>query len=45
MWQSIEAVAMPHHRYAMPEENAPIYHGRGLKKPLAEIWPRVKHWR
>jgi hypothetical protein len=29
----------------MPWENSPIFHGRGLKTPLPELWPKVKHWR
>jgi hypothetical protein len=28
----------------MAEENGPIHICRGLKMPLAELWPRVKHW-
>jgi hypothetical protein len=31
--------------YAMPYETGqPIWIERGLKKPLAEVWPRVKHY-
>ena len=45
MWQSVRLVDRCFHPYGMPEENIPIYHGIGLKKPLAEVWPRVKHWR
>jgi hypothetical protein len=28
----------------MAEENRPIYLCRGLREPLPEIWPRLKHW-
>lgn len=45
MWQSLRVVAQRHHPYAMPEENGPIWHGRGLKQPLQEVWPHVKNWR
>jgi Dolichyl-phosphate-mannose-protein mannosyltransferase len=45
LWQSIHAFDRTNHPYAMPEENAALYHGRGLKVPLAEVWPRVKNWR
>lgn len=45
MWQSLQVVDRTFHPFAMPEENGPIYHGRGLKPPIAEVWPRVKHWR
>jgi 4-amino-4-deoxy-L-arabinose transferase-like glycosyltransferase len=45
MWQSLHEFDRTFHPYAMPEENAPLYHGRGLKMPLAQVWPRVKNWR
>jgi hypothetical protein len=45
LWTSLHKVGMRHHRYAMPDENGPIWHGRGLKKPLREVWPSVKYWR
>ncbi|HVE73004.1 MAG TPA: glycosyltransferase family 39 protein [Thermoanaerobaculia bacterium] len=45
MWQSLRVIDRTSHPYAMPEENGPIHHGRGLKRPLAEVWPSVKHWR
>ncbi len=45
MWQSLHEFDRTHHPYAMPEENAPLYHGRGLKVPLAQVWPSVKQWR
>ncbi|HUR82612.1 MAG TPA: glycosyltransferase family 39 protein [Thermoanaerobaculia bacterium] len=45
MWESLRIVDRTFHPYAMPEENGPIHHGRGLKQPLAEVWPSVKHWR
>lgn len=45
MWQSLQVVDRAFHPYAMPEENGPIHHGRGLKTPLVEVWPGVKNWR
>jgi hypothetical protein len=45
MWESLRLVDRTFHPYGMPFENLPIYHGRGLKLPLAEVWPRVKQWR
>lgn len=45
LWQSLTKVDDRFHPYAMPYENAPIFHGRGLKEPLPELWPKVKHWR
>jgi len=44
-WQSLHVFDRTFHPYAMPEENAPLHHGRGLKTPLREVWPNVKHWR
>ncbi|MGN6183271.1 MAG: ArnT family glycosyltransferase [Thermoanaerobaculia bacterium] len=45
MWQSLAIVGKRDHPYAMPEENAPIFHGRGLKGDLRELWPATKNWR
>lgn len=45
LWQSIEQVGQRYHPYAMPWENSPIFHARGLRVPMHEIWPKVKHWR
>lgn len=45
MWESLRIVDRTHHPYAMPEENGPIHHGRGLKPSLEQVWPSVKHWR
>ena len=45
MWQSVHEFDRTHHPYAMPEENMALYHARGLKMPLAEVWPGVKTWR
>jgi hypothetical protein len=28
----------------MAEEHYTILIGRGLKQPLAQLWPRLKHW-
>jgi hypothetical protein len=32
------------HPYGMAEENYTIYICRGLKAPLRQVWPQVKHW-
>ncbi|HEX6096447.1 MAG TPA: glycosyltransferase family 39 protein [Thermoanaerobaculia bacterium] len=45
MWQSLREFDRTNHPYAMPEENMALYHARGLKAPLSEVWPRVKTWR
>lgn len=33
-----------HHPWGMAEENRPIYLCRGLRTPLAQMWPDLKHW-
>lgn len=45
MWASLREFDRTSHPYAMPEENMTLFHGRGLKLPLSEVWPRVKTWR
>ena len=43
-FQSVEEAGRVGHPYAMGEEHYPILVGRGLKQPLREVWPRLKHW-
>lgn len=43
-FESVEQAGEHHHPWGMEEENNPIYLCRGLKTPLAELWPRLKHW-
>jgi len=42
--QSLTLVARPNNPYARPDENRPIYHCRGLKVNLQELWPKVRHF-
>jgi hypothetical protein len=44
MCDSVEQVGAHFERWGMEEENQPIYLCQGLKTPLAETWPRHKHW-
>jgi hypothetical protein len=44
VFESVEQAGEHHHPWGMEEENRPIYLCRGLKLPLADLWPRVKHW-
>ncbi len=44
MFESVEQVGEHSHPWGMAEENRPIYLCRGLKWPLPETWPRLKHW-
>jgi hypothetical protein len=41
---SVEEAGRHFHPWGMAEENRPIYVCRGLKTPLSELWPRLKHW-
>jgi Dolichyl-phosphate-mannose-protein mannosyltransferase len=41
---SVEKVGRVEHPYAMPYNHIDIFYCRGLKRPLAEVWPKVKNW-
>jgi len=41
---SVQEAAQHFHPWGMAEENSPIYICRGLKTPLPELWPQLKHW-
>jgi hypothetical protein len=42
---SVEEAGRTACRYCMPyERDLPIFVARGLRRPLAEVWPRVKHY-
>ncbi len=41
---SVEEAARHEHPWGMAEENGAIWVCRGLKTPLPELWPRLKHW-
>ena len=42
--QTVEEVGRHSHPWGMAEENRSIYICRGLKKPLSELWPTLKHY-
>jgi hypothetical protein len=45
MFDSVEQAGTVHCKYCMPFENdRPVYICRGLKRPLREIWPRLKRY-
>lgn len=44
VFESVEQAGEHHHPWGMEEENNEIYLCRGLKTPLGELWPRLKHW-
>jgi hypothetical protein len=44
-FRSVELGATLDDPYAMPyETNQPVWIERGLKRPLSELWPRLKHY-
>jgi hypothetical protein len=43
-FSSVEKVARVEHPYSMPYEHFDVYYCRGLRQPLAELWPKVKAW-
>ncbi len=44
LFTSVEWKAHVSHPYSMPYEQIDIFYCRGLKQPLAAIWPKVKNW-
>jgi Dolichyl-phosphate-mannose-protein mannosyltransferase len=41
---SFSLVAQPHDPYSRLDSNRPIYHCRGLKRDLHDLWPELKGW-
>ena len=45
LYEEVQQVAVYRCDYCMPwRDNAPIYVARGPKVPLADVWPRFKHY-
>ena len=45
VYTSVEQVGITSCRFCVDYENeAPILVARGLKVPLVEVWPQVKHY-
>ena len=42
--RSVEEAAEVNHPYSMKEERYRILVCRGLRRPLPELWPHLKHW-
>jgi hypothetical protein len=41
---SVRKVAHVSHPYSMPFEHFDVFYCEGLKEPLGQLWPRLKHW-
>jgi hypothetical protein len=45
VFESVEQAGLFQHDYVMPyENNLPLFVCRGIKAPIEELWPRVKHY-
>jgi hypothetical protein len=44
LFSSVEKVGHVEHPYSMPYEHFDVFYCRGIKTPLAELWPKVKNW-
>jgi hypothetical protein len=44
LFTSVQNVAQVNHPYSMPYEHFDVFYCRGLREPLAQLWPRVKKW-
>ena len=45
MFEKVERAATIDCRYCMPyEDNKPVWIARGIRQPLSEIWPALKHY-
>jgi len=43
-YTNVEKVASVYHPYSMPYEHFDVFYCRGLKRPIQEIWTKVKNW-
>jgi hypothetical protein len=44
LFRQVKKVAHVSHPYSMPYEHFDVFYCQGLKRPLAELWPKVKNW-
>lgn len=40
----VRKVGSVYHPYSMPFEHFDVFYCRGIKRPLAEVWPQLKNW-
>jgi hypothetical protein len=43
-FESVTEAGQHHHPWGMGYENRPIFIGRGLKRPIRELWPQITLW-
>ncbi len=44
VFTSVQMVGHVDHPYSMPYEHFDVFYCQGMKTPLAELWPQLKHW-
>jgi 4-amino-4-deoxy-L-arabinose transferase-like glycosyltransferase len=44
LFASVEKAARVDHPYSMPYQHFDIFYCQGLKRPLGELWPKIKAW-
>jgi 4-amino-4-deoxy-L-arabinose transferase-like glycosyltransferase len=44
LFATVEKVASVYHPYSMPYQHFDVFYCRGMRRPLAEIWPHLKKW-
>ena len=44
LFQSVEKVGHVEHPYSMPYQHFDVFYCRGIKQPLAQLWPHLKQW-
>ena len=43
-FQSVKVVGHVDNPYSMPAEHFDVFLCRCLKRPLRDLWPKMKHW-
>jgi hypothetical protein len=43
-FSSVENSGTVYHPYSAPQEHFTVYHCRGLKQPMADLWTTLKNW-
>jgi Dolichyl-phosphate-mannose-protein mannosyltransferase len=44
LFTRVRKVAAVYHPYSMPYEHFDVFYCQGLKEPLSQLWPQLKHW-
>jgi hypothetical protein len=44
LFREVKKVARVEHQYSMPYQHFDVFYCQGMKPPLGELWPKIKHW-